>query len=298
MGVQYADRGEKRNRKEYDIKMRLCSIASGSSGNCIYVGSDTTHLLVDVGISGKRTEEGLKELGLSMRDIDGIFITHEHADHIAGLGVLCRKYEIPVYATTGTIEAIKKTTSVGEIPEELFSPVCAEEKIIVKDLVCNPMRISHDAAQPVAYRIQHGRKRVGIITDLGNYNDYTIESLRGMDALLLEANHDVNMLQVGPYPYYLKQRIAGDRGHLSNERAGQLLYRLIHDKLQAVLLGHLSKENNLPELAYETVRVEVTMAQMHGHADETGEEGSSAKMTDFPMYVAPRNQNSPVIHIA
>ncbi|NBJ91601.1 MBL fold metallo-hydrolase [Parablautia muri] len=274
--------------------MRICSIASGSSGNCIYVGSDATHLLVDVGISGKRTEAGLRELGLTMRDIDGILITHEHADHIAGLGVLGRKYEVPVYATKGTIEAIKKCTSVGKIPEELFCPIKADEKIIIKDLSCNPMRISHDAAEPVAYRISHGRKRVGIVTDLGNYNDYTVESLKGMDALLLEANHDVNMLQVGPYPYYLKQRILGDRGHLSNERAGQLLCDLLHEKLQAVVLGHLSKENNLPELAYEAVRVEVTMACM-GEKEGPHPE---IKPSDFPMYVAARSEPSAVIHIA
>ena len=147
--------------------MRICSIASGSSGNCIYVGSDTTHLLVDVGISGKRTEDGLKKLELSMRDIDGIFITHEHTDHIAGLGVLARKYGVPVYATEGTIAAIKSTSSVGDVPEELFCPVQADEKVIVKDLICNPMKISHDAAEPVAYR----KQKVGIITDLGNFND-------------------------------------------------------------------------------------------------------------------------------
>ena len=121
--------------------MRLCSIASGSSGNCIYVGSDTTHLLIDVGISGKRTEAGLKVLDLSMRDIDGIFITHEHTDHIAGLGVLARKYEVPIYATNGTIEAIQNASGIGEIPRELFCPVKAEEKVTIKDLVCNPMRI-------------------------------------------------------------------------------------------------------------------------------------------------------------
>ncbi len=109
-------------------------------------------------------------------------------------------------------------------------------------MVCNPLKISHDAAEPVAYRIQHGKKRIAIVTDLGTYNDYTIESLRGMDALVLEANHDIHMLQAGPYPYPLKQRILGDRGHLSNERAGQLLCSLIHDDLQAVVLGHLSKE--------------------------------------------------------
>lgn len=266
--------------------MRLCSIASGSSGNCIYAGSDSTHILVDVGISGKRTEAGLKELDLSMRDIDGIFITHEHSDHIAGLGVLSRKYEIPIYATKGTIEAIKKGSSVGKIPDDLFQPICADEKIVIKDLVCNPMKISHDAVEPVAYRISYGKKKVGIITDLGNYNDYTVESLRGMDALLLEANHDVNMLQVGPYPYYLKQRILGDRGHLSNERAGQLLSHLLHDKLQAVVLGHLSKENNLPELAYEAVRVEVTMAD------------TDMKISDIHMQVARRSDVSPIIHIA
>lgn len=276
--------------------MRICSIASGSSGNCIYVGSDTTHLLVDVGISGKRTEAGLKELDLSMRDIDGIFITHEHTDHIAGLGVLARKYGVPIYATGGTIEAIKKSSSVGEIPEDLFQKIRADEKIMIKDIVCNPMKISHDAAEPVAYRISHGRKKVGIITDLGTYNDYTVECLRGMDALLLEANHDVNMLQVGPYPYYLKQRILGDRGHLSNERAGQLLCDLLHDNLQAVMLGHLSKENNLPELAYEAVRVEVTMACMN--KDKAEDNKSQIKTSDFPMYVAARSELSPVIHIA
>ena len=276
--------------------MRICSIASGSSGNCIYVGSDTTHLLVDVGISGKKTEAGLKELDLSMRDIDGIFITHEHADHIAGLGVLARKYEVPIYATGGTIEAIRKCSGVGEIPEELFQRVRADEKIIIKDIVCNPMKISHDAAEPVAYRISHGREKIGIITDLGTYNDYTVECLRGMDALLLEANHDVNMLQVGPYPYYLKQRILGERGHLSNERAGQLLCDLLHDNLKAVMLGHLSKENNLPELAYEAVRVEVTMACMS--KEEKSGNVSKIRTSDFPMYVAARSELSPVIHIA
>lgn len=270
--------------------MRLCSIASGSSGNCIYAGSDSTHILVDVGISGKRTEAGLNRLDLSMKDIDGIFITHEHADHIAGLGVLSRKYEIPIYATKGTIEAIKKCSSVGEIPEDLFCPICADEKVMIKDIVCNPMKISHDAAEPVAYRISYGKKKVGIVTDLGNYNDYTVESLKGMDALLLEANHDVRMLQVGPYPYYLKQRILGDRGHLSNERAGQLLSCLLHDKLQAVVLGHLSKENNLPELAYEAVRVEVTMA--------TAEDERLISFNDIPMQVAKRSEISSVIHIA
>ena len=274
--------------------MRICSIASGSSGNCIYVGSQATHLLVDVGISGKRTEEGLKGLELSMKDIDGILITHEHADHIAGLGVLGRKYSVPIYATAGTIGAIKNTSSVGELPDGLFHVIRADEKVVIKDLICNPVAISHDAAEPVAYRISHGKKKVGIVTDLGTYNDYTVESLKGMDALLLEANHDVNMLQVGRYPYYLKQRILGDRGHLSNESAGQLLCRLLHEGLKAVVLGHLSQENNLPELAYEAVRVEVTMA-CAGQEDER--KRLQPGFLDFPLYVASRSKPSAAISL-
>lgn len=265
--------------------MRLCSIASGSSGNCVYVGSETTHLLIDVGISGKRTEAGLKELGLKMSDIDGIFITHEHADHISGLGVLARKYGVPIYATQGTIDGIRQTASVGEIEEELFRIITPDEKCIVKDLSLYPMHTSHDAADPVAYRVSHGTQRIGIITDLGCYTDYTVECLKDLDVLYLEANHDVNMLQVGPYPYYLKQRILGKRGHLSNEAAGKLLSRLLHDKMQTIVLGHLSKENNLPELAYESVRVEVTMS-------DTKYNGN-----DFPIYVAKRSEVSDIITV-
>lgn len=250
------------------------------------MGSEATHLLVDVGISGKRTENGLNTLGITGADLDGILITHEHVDHISGLGVMARKYDVPIYATQGTIEAIKECGTIGKIDEGLFREVHEDKKLIIKDLTVNPMRISHDAAQPVAYRIGYGDKKVGICTDLGIYNDYTVECLKGMDAVLIEANHDVNMLQVGPYPYYLKQRILGDRGHLSNENSGRLLSRILHDKLQAILLGHLSKENNLPELAYEAVRMEITMGDNPYQAN------------DFRMQVARRSEVSPVINIA
>lgn len=266
--------------------MRLCSIASGSSGNCIYVGSEATHLLVDVGISGKRTESGLNSLGITGRDLDGILITHEHADHISGLGVIARKYDVPIYATSGTIKAIRSTESIGKIDDALFHEVKEDVKLTIKDLTINPMKISHDAAQPVGYRIAYGNRKIGICTDLGIYNDYTVECLKGMDAVLLEANHDVNMVQVGPYPYHLKQRILGDRGHLSNENSGRLLSRILHDKLQNIILGHLSKDNNLPELAYEAVRMEITM----------GDNPYTAN--DFRMTVASRSEISPVINIA
>lgn len=265
--------------------MRLCSIASGSSGNCVYVGSDTTHILVDVGISCRRTQAGLNELGLTLRDIDGICITHEHADHISGLGVIARKYGIPIYATKKTAEAVMRTASLGEIDASLFQTVVPDTKCTIKDISLYPVRTSHDAADPVAYRIDYDKRRVGILTDLGCYNDYTVECMRGLDLLYLEANHDVHMLQAGPYPYYLKQRILGEKGHLSNESAGRLLSRLLHDNMQAIVLGHLSKENNLPELAYESVRVEVTMA-------DTKYNGS-----DFPLYVARRSEVSDVVEL-
>ncbi len=239
--------------------MRLCSIASGSSGNCIYVGSESTHLLVDAGISGKRVEFGLNSIDMTTRDIQGILITHEHSDHIKGLGVLARRYQIPIYATPGTIRYFEENASLGKLPEGIFREIHRDQKFMLGDIEVDPFRISHDAAEPVGYRFNQGGQSMGIATDLGTYDDYIVEKLRGLSVLLLEANHDVRMLQVGSYPYYLKQRILGERGHLSNEAAGQLLCRLLHDNLQTVFLGHLSRENNYAELAYETVCSEVTM---------------------------------------
>ena len=265
--------------------MRMCSIASGSSGNCVYVGSDTTHLLVDTGISRRKIEEGLKTLALSVQDLDGILITHEHSDHISGLGVLIRRREIPIYATRGTIQKMREMESLRHIPADLFQEVREEEHFTIKDVMVAPMQISHDAAQPAAYRFRHDKKWVGIITGLGVYNEYTVECMRGMDVILLEANHDVRMLESGPYPYYLKRRILGERGHLSNELSGRFLSRILHDQLKAVILGHLSKENNLAELAYETVRLEITMAD------------NEFKGNDFPIMVAKRDEVSGVVEI-
>ena len=263
--------------------MRLCSIASGSSGNCIYVGSDTTHLLVDAGISGKRVELGLNMLDLTSADLDGIVITHEHSDHIRGLGVMARKSHVPIYATGGTIRAIQNSGGLGKFPEGIFHEISEDCPFELGDLTVKPFAISHDAAQPVGYRVEQGDRAVGIATDMGIYNDYIVERLSGLDALLLEANHDVNMLQVGRYPYPLKRRILGERGHLSNETAGQLLCRLLHDHMKAVLLGHLSKENNYEALAYETVCSEVTLGD------------NPYKAADFDISVAHREQASQVV---
>ncbi len=260
--------------------MELCSVASGSSGNCIYVGSDHTHLIVDAGISGKKIEQGLNSIGLQSSELNGILVTHEHSDHISAIGVLARRYGIPIYATKGTIQGIL-ASSVGTIPEGLFHEISADHQFMIQDLEICPVAISHDANEPVAYRVNQGGHSVGVLTDLGIYDDYIVDCFKGVEALVLEANHDVNMLQVGRYPYPLKQRILGDKGHLSNELSGQLLCRLLHDDINMILLGHLSAENNLAELAYETVRLEILLN------DEV-----AYKPDDFRIQIAPRSNCS------
>ena len=240
--------------------MKFCSITSGSSGNCIFAGSSGTSVLIDAGISGKRIEQGLNEIEMSLPDINGILVTHEHSDHVKGLGVLARRYGIPVYTTKGTAGSLKEMTSVGKIPSSLINIIRADEAFTIGDLEVLPFAISHDASEPVGFRISHGGVSCAVATDMGCYDDYIVEKLSGLNVLLLESNHDVRMLEAGRYPYVLKRRILGDKGHLSNETAGQLLSKVLHDSMDAIFLGHLSEENNYEDLAFETVRTEVAMA--------------------------------------
>ncbi len=216
--------------------MRFTSLFSGSSGNCTYVGSDNTHILVDAGCNKKRIEEGLSSLDLSLGDINAIFVTHEHIDHIAAIRTILKKYDIPVYGTAGTLAGIRKIDTKNELAGSRLIPVMADHPVVVGDMTIDPMTISHDAADPCGYRVYCGGRKVGVATDMGCYNDYTVQCLSDCDALLLEANHDVRMLQTGPYPYYLKSRILGDKGHLSNEKSGELLCKLLNDKIQGVFL--------------------------------------------------------------
>lgn len=266
--------------------MELCSIASGSTGNCIYAGTDSTHIMIDAGVSGKRIEEGLNSIGFTTKEMQGILVTHEHSDHVAGLGVVARRYGIPIYATEKTIAAIYSTTLVGSIDPALFHTVCPGEAFTLGDLTVEPISISHDAADPVAYIMHQGAHRMAVVTDLGTYDDALVEKLQGLDLLLLEANHDIHMLQAGGYPYPLKIRILGEQGHLSNEASGQLLGRLLHDHFGTVLLGHLSRENNIPELAYEAVRQEIDAGENPYHGN------------DFPIMVARRDMVSEVIRVS
>ena len=265
--------------------MRMVSIASGSSGNCIFIGTEQTSLLVDIGISAKQAETGLHTIDRTLKDIDGILVTHEHSDHIRGVGVAARRAGIPIYGTKGTLEAIKNCSSLGKIDEGLYREISPDEIFQVGDMEIVPFRISHDAADPVAYRVNSGEKSAAVVTDLGVYNDYIVDHLQGLDAVLLEANHDVRMLQAGVYPYYLKQRILSNHGHLSNENAGRLLCRILHDNLKSVFLGHLSKENNYEALAYETVCTEVTLGD------------NPYRANDFKIQVARRSEASEPVYI-
>ncbi len=265
--------------------MRMMSIASGSSGNCIYIGTEQTHVLVDAGISKKRIVEGLKLLDLTLDDIDAVFITHEHDDHIKGVGVLERQCVTPLYGTGKTLEYITDYSSLGRLPEGIYHSVMPGEELCIKDLFIKPVSISHDALEPVAYVFSNGDKRAGVVTDLGVYDEEIIDSFRNLNTLLVEANHDINMLMTGPYPYGLKQRILSERGHLSNESCGRLLGEIIGDRTENVLLGHLSHENNFPDLAYETVRMEINLGD------------NNLKAEDFNIRVAKRSEPSEIILI-
>jgi phosphoribosyl 1,2-cyclic phosphodiesterase len=263
--------------------MRMMSIASGSSGNCIYIGSGSTHILIDDGISRKRVVQALNGIGLDISDLSAILVTHEHADHVDGLGVLLRKNNIPVYASKGTIGGIKGYSKIGKLPDAQFIEVQRDEPFQIMDLTIRPVAISHDAAEPLAYTVSTGNESCGVITDLGFYDDYIVSSFQNLNALLIESNHDIRMLEAGTYPYYLKRRILSDKGHLSNEASGRLLSRLLNRNIKGVLLGHLSHENNYPDLAYETVRFEVDQSD------------NGFRFHDFNIMIADRSEPSAVI---
>jgi phosphoribosyl 1,2-cyclic phosphodiesterase len=243
------------------MSLKFCTITSGSSGNCIYIGTKRTQFLIDAGISGKKVENGLKEVDIDPKGIKGIFITHEHSDHIKGIGVLSRRYDIPLFATQKTWEALDGLGKIiGKIHPDHRQIIEKDTDLVFDDLIVHPYSIPHDAADPVGYTFCCENKKISMATDLGCVNDHIKNNIRESNLILLEANHDINMLKVGGYPYFLKQRILGDRGHLCNETAGNILTEIYHEQLETVILGHLSKENNLPDLAYITVKNELEQA--------------------------------------
>lgn len=232
--------------------MKFCSLASGSSGNCMYIKAGDTAILVDAGITCKKICEGLGEIGEDPCSIKACFVTHDHSDHIKGIPVLMRKFHIPVYATRGTLTAIGLSEK-RDLPRELMFELVPDKEVCFEGAYVMPFRISHDAADPVCYTISYGGRKLGMATDLGEFTDYTVSHLAGSNALYVEANHNKNMLMMGPYPYQLKLRIDSPLGHLSNEACAGLVSRVMTKDLTTVMLAHISADNNFEELAFQTV---------------------------------------------
>lgn len=233
------------------MHLEFRSLFSGSTGNSSLIGFDDTYLLVDAGRTGKMLEEAVKAQGFDMKKVRAILVTHEHVDHIRGVGVLARKYGMEVYASAGTWEAM--ADKVGEIPLRQRCEFYPEQDFYIDRVNVMPFSIPHDAAQPTGYCLICGGKKVSLMTDLGHTTRDLLRYAEGSDVLLMEANHDVQMLIDGSYPERLKRRILSGRGHLSNEACGQALAEILQSSTPQIYLGHLSEENNVPELAYSTV---------------------------------------------
>ncbi len=234
------------------MEMTFCPLFSGSSGNALYVATERTRLLIDAGLPGKAVTDALVSIGVNPASLSAILITHEHSDHTKGAGVLSRKFDLPIYATPGTWFAMEGIIGpVSRHNRREFSP---ETDFYVDEIGVTPFSIPHDAAEPVGYRLSHGVFSVATATDMGIMRKNVMEQLSGVDLLLLESNHDPEMLKQNPrYSQALKKRILSNKGHLSNEACAQAVLELFGTGVRHVVLGHLSAENNLPELAFSTV---------------------------------------------
>lgn len=235
------------------MSLKFCSLASGSSGNCQLIATERTGLLLDAGLSGKYIQAAMASLSEPMDQLKGLLITHEHTDHVKCVGVMMRRYGLQLYANAATFEAIEP--KLGKFDPAQVTIFENDRAFEIGDIYVKPISITHDAVDPVAYSFTDGKNKVSVATDLGTVSESILAELFDSNLLMIEANHDVEMLKVGPYPYHLKRRILSDIGHLSNDHAGEVALEVLRSgQLHSILLGHISKENNHPELAYETVK--------------------------------------------
>ena len=235
------------------MELRFAPLFSGSSGNAVYVGCDETHLLVDAGVAGARVGQALAGIGVDPAGLSGILVTHEHVDHIRGIGVLSRKYDLPIYATPGTWAVMEG--KIGAIAGKNVRMVDPGVNFFLGPMEILAFSTPHDAADPVGYAFELDTARFALATDIGCVRDSWLKYVLGADAVLLESNYDPDMLKAGPYPYDLKKRILSRRGHLSNDDAGAAAASLVKAGAKQIVLGHLSKENNFPELALRCAEV-------------------------------------------
>lgn len=235
------------------MELRFAPLFSGSSGNSIYIGTDRTHLLVDAGVSGSRVLDELKKIGVNPAAINGILVTHEHNDHIKGVGILARKLHVPIYATEGTWAGMEQ--KIGKIMLNQQIIVQTNSPFYIGDIDITAFPTPHDALESCGYTFSVGSSRFSIATDIGYVRDGWMKAIQGSDSVLLESNYDPDMLTAGPYPFDLKKRILSRKGHLSNDDAGVAAVSLVRAGAKQIILGHLSKENNFPELALRTVEL-------------------------------------------
>lgn len=231
----------------------FCLLASGSRGNCCYLGTKKTKLLIDAGLSGRATEEKLATLGLSLGDIDGILISHEHRDHIQGLKTLAFRYKIPILANAETAKGIYRT--FYEMPT--FKIFTRGDSFVFGDIEIHPFTIQHDTVDPVAFTLKIDDLKVGICTDLGTPTTLVKRALRGCHYLIVEANHEPSMVHASSRPETYKTRVLGKNGHLSNDACANLLAEVLDDKIRHIHLAHLSQECNSPRTAWERVRAKI-----------------------------------------
>lgn len=258
---------------------RFCPLFSGSSGNCTYIGTSSGGILIDAGVSAKRIELSLRDREIDPASIQAIFITHEHSDHVSGLRVLIKRYGYKVYASAGTLDALADSGVLS--PGNRFD-VLPDDGVAEADLYVTGFSTSHDSRESLGFRVKTGDDRtLAVATDTGCITETVRLALLKCDLALLESNHDVRMLKNGGYPYYLKQRILCDTGHLSNECCAAELPMLAQSGVTRFILGHLSLENNSPRLAYQTALSALNAAGFHENRD-------------FLLTVAPRTATMPV----
>lgn len=235
------------------MALNYCSLASGSSGNCHFISSENTKILLDVGMSHRYIKNSLEAIGESIDQINGVLITHEHSDHIKGLKMILKKQLIPVYMTENTFMQIKEKIREEDVHKIII--IESEMEMMLGDIKVRSFDISHDAIDPKGYNFYYSDKKLSIVTDIGIMSEAVIENLQESNFLVIESNHDVNMVLHGSYPYYLKRRILSENGHLSNDDAAKTIHNVFQSgHLKNVVLAHLSKENNVPELAHLTVK--------------------------------------------
>ena len=255
--------------------MKVIALRSGSSGNCIFVEAGATRLLFDAGISGRQAEQALFESGQRIRDVDALLISHDHRDHTRSLGVFQRKFGLPVYVTRGTLTVAAGKERLGKLTD--VRHFVAGRRIEIGDVQIETIPTPHDAVDGVAFVVDDGKRRVGVMTDLGYVFSGLREAVASLDAVVLESNHDSEMLAIGPYSESLKRRIRGQGGHLSNSEAADVL-AAGKDRLQWACLAHLSEENNDPQVA------------LRAHRQRLGDQ--------FPLYVAGRDSATEVLEVA